>query len=43
MMIMNKEDAVKAIKKALENKRLALKRTEERWAQEGIKGKAVAI
>ena len=36
---MTREEAVKAFKKAVENKRDALKRTEERWIQEGIQGK----
>ncbi len=40
---MTREEAVKAFKKAVENKRDALKRTEERWIQEGIQGKVVAL
>lgn len=40
---MKREEAIKALKKAIEHKREALKRTEERLALEGIKGKVVAI
>lgn len=40
---MTRDEALIAFKKALNNKRNALKRTEERWIQEGIKGKAVTL
>jgi hypothetical protein len=42
-MIMTREETISALKKAIENKKSALKRTEERWIQEGIKGKVVAL
>ena len=40
---MTREETISAFKKAIENKKSALKRTEERWIQEGIKGKVVAL
>ena len=40
---MTKEETLKAFKKAIENKKQALRRTEERWKQEGINGKVVAL
>ena len=40
---MTKEDAVKALKKAIEHKKEALQRTKEQWAREGIKGNVVPL
>lgn len=38
-----REDAIKALKKAIEHKREALQRTKEQWAREGIKGNVVSL
>lgn len=39
----NKEDIIKGIKQAMEHKREALKRTEQQWSKEEIKGKVVLV
>lgn len=38
-----KEEVVKALKLALQHKEEALKRTQEQFASEGIKGKVVCL
>ena len=38
-----KDDIIKGIKQALEHKREELKRTEQQWSKEGIKGKVVLV
>lgn len=43
MTEMTKEELLKAIKKAIEHKEEARRKTEEEWAREGIKGNVVLI
>ena len=38
-----KEEAVRALKKAIEHKKEALNRTKEQWMKEGIKGNVVTL
>ena len=42
-MEITKEKAIDNIKKALQHKEEALKRTEEQWKKEGIEGKVVFV
>ena len=43
MKKMNKEEIIKALKKAVEHKKELCEQTEAQWAKEGVKGKAICL
>ena len=40
---MNKEEIIKALKKAVEHKKELCEQTEAQWAKEGVKGKVICL
>jgi len=43
MKKMNKEEIIKALKKAVEHKKELCEQTEAQWAKEGVKGKVICL